>query len=136
MALSVLKARSTKASTVVEIGNDWLKIMEYSPSYRRGCVTRVSFVKLVQIKEPVTEALAKAFTSLKLSKEGVTACIPRHLVTIRILEFPSVDPKEIGEMVNLQVGKQTPYSRAASTGSSTGASEFAQERTLPRRRCK
>ncbi len=103
--------RSKKTSTVVEIGNDWLKILEYSPSYRRGCVTRASFVKLVQIKEPVTEALAKAFKSLKLSKEGVIACIPRHLVTVRILEFPSVDPKEINNMVTLQVGKQTPYSR-------------------------
>jgi Tfp pilus assembly protein PilN len=32
-------------------------------------------------------------------------------VTIRILEFPSTDPKEINDMVALQVGKQTPYSR-------------------------
>lgn len=100
---------SKKISTVVEIGNDWLKILEYSVSYNG--VTRASFVKLVQIKEPVVEAIAKAFKTLKLSKEGVIACIPRHLVTVRILEFPSVDPKEIESMVNLQVGKQTPYSR-------------------------
>ncbi|MCK5178636.1 MAG: pilus assembly protein PilM [Candidatus Omnitrophica bacterium] len=110
MALSFLKP-SKKTSTVVEIGNDWLKILEYSPSHRGGCVTRASFVKLVQIKEPVTEALVKAFKSLKLSKENVIACIPRHLVTVRILEFPSVKPKEINDMVTLQVGKQTPYSR-------------------------
>lgn len=111
MGLSIFKIGSKKTSTVVEIGNDWLKILEYSLSYRGGCVTRASFVKLVQIKEPVTEALAKAFKSLKLGKEGVIACIPRHLVTVRILEFPSVNAKEIKEMVTLQVGKQTPYSR-------------------------
>ena len=110
MKLSIFK-KPKKVSTVVEIGNDWLKILEYSSSYRGGCVTRASFVKLVQIKEPVTEALSKAFKSLKLSKEGVIACIPRHLVTVRILEFPSVDSKEINNMVTLQVGKQTPYSR-------------------------
>ena len=108
---SFIQKKSKKTSIVVEIGNDWLKILEYSPSYKGGIVTRASFVKLVQIKESVTEALAKAFKSLNLSKEGVTACIPRHLVTVRILEFPSVDPKEINDMVTLQVGKQTPYSR-------------------------
>ncbi|MBN1869285.1 MAG: pilus assembly protein PilM [Candidatus Omnitrophica bacterium] len=109
MPLSIFQSRSKKTSTVVEIGNDWLKILEYSFSFRG--VSRASFVKLVQIKEPVVEALAKAFKNLKLDKEGVIACIPRHLVTVRILEFPSVDPKEIKDMVNLQVGKQTPYSR-------------------------
>jgi Tfp pilus assembly PilM family ATPase/Tfp pilus assembly protein PilN len=111
MAQSILKSGFKKPSVVVEIGNDWLKILEYSPSYKGGRVTRVSLVKLVQIKEPVTEALAKAFRALKLSRQDVAACIPRHLVTIRILEFPSIDPKEIHDMVTLQVGKQTPYSR-------------------------
>jgi len=111
MAQLVIKPGFKKPCVVVEIGNDWLKIMEYNPSYKGGSVTRVSFVKLVQIKEPVTEALSKAFKNLKLNKIGVIACIPRHLVTIRILEFPSVDRKEIRDMVTLQVGKQTPYSR-------------------------
>lgn len=96
---------------VVEIGNDWLKILEYNPSQKGGLVTRASLVKLVQIKEPVTIALSKAFKNLKLSKQNVIVCIPRHLVTIRILEFPSTDLKEINDMVTLQVGKQTPYSR-------------------------
>ncbi len=107
----MFKSKSKKTSVVVEIGNDWLKILEYSPAHKGGCVTRASFVKLVQIKESVTEALAKAFKTLKLGKQSVIACIPRHLVTVRILEFPSTDPKEIHEMVTLQVGKQTPYSR-------------------------
>jgi type IV pilus assembly protein PilM len=74
-------------------------------------VSRASFVKLVQIKEPVTDALSQAFKNLKLNKQDVFVCIPRHLVTIRMLEFPSTDPKEINDMATLQVGKQTPYSR-------------------------
>ncbi|OGX38872.1 MAG: hypothetical protein A3C36_00925 [Omnitrophica WOR_2 bacterium RIFCSPHIGHO2_02_FULL_52_10] len=111
MAQLLLKSGFKRPTVVVEIGNDWLKILEYNPSIKGGCVTRTSLVKLVQIKEPVTEALSKAFKNLKLSKQGVIVCIPRHLVTIRILEFPSTDPKEIDNMVTLQVGKQTPYSR-------------------------
>jgi len=108
---SILKQGFKKSSVIVEIGNDWLKILEYNPSHKGGIVSRASFVKLVQIKEPVTDALAKAFKTLKLNKQGVIVCIPRHLVTIRILEFPSTDPKEINDMATLQVGKQTPYSR-------------------------
>jgi len=111
MAQSFLKKRFKSPAVVVEIGNDWLKILEYNSTLKGGRVTRASLVKLVQIKEPVTIALSKAFKNLKLSKQNVIVCIPRHLVTIRILEFPSTDPKEIDNMVTLQVGKQTPYSR-------------------------
>lgn len=111
MAQSFLKKSFKSPVVVVEIGNDWLKILEYNPAHKGGLVTRVSLVKLVQIKEPVTIALSKAFKNLKLSKQNIIVCIPRHLVTIRILEFPSTDPKEINDMVTLQVGKQTPYSR-------------------------
>ncbi|MBI5149196.1 MAG: pilus assembly protein PilM [Candidatus Omnitrophica bacterium] len=97
---------------VVEIGNDWLKVMEGSPaSGKESVITKASFRKLVEIKEPVTAALVRIFKELKLSKQGVIACIPRHLLTVRILEFPSINPKDIRDMVSLQVGKQTPYSR-------------------------
>lgn len=104
-------AKGRKPAVVVEIGNDWLKVMEGNPAAGEGVVTKVSFKKLVEIKEPVTTALTKIFKDLKLNTQGVIACIPRHLVTVRILEFPSTNPKDIRDMVSLQVGKQTPYSR-------------------------
>lgn len=96
-----------KSVVVVEIGNDWLKVVEA----REGVVTKAVFQKLVEIKEPVTAALARIFKDMKLNKQGVITCIPRHLVTVRILEFPSTNPRDIRDMVSLQVGKQTPYSR-------------------------
>ncbi len=37
--------------------------------------------------------------------------LPRHLATTRILELPSVDLKEIDDIIGLHIGKQTPYSR-------------------------
>lgn len=100
-----------KTVVIVEIGNDWLKVVEGSPSDKEGLVTKACFKKLIEIKEPVTDALVRIFKELKLNKEGVIACIPRHLVTVRILEFPSTNPKDIRDMVSLQVGKQTPYSK-------------------------
>ena len=96
---SILKQGFKKSVVVVEIGNDWLKILEYNPTHKGGTVTRASLVKLVQIKEPVTEAISKAFRNLKLSRQEVIICIPRHLVTIRILEFPSTTHRRHSQSV-------------------------------------
>ena len=100
-----------KTIVVVEIGNDWIKIAENTVSPKGGCITQLRFIKLADIKEPVGEAISKIFKELKLKKHSVITYIPRHLVNVRVLEVPSTNPKEISDMVNLQVGKQTPYSK-------------------------
>ncbi len=100
-----------KSVVVVEIGNDWLKVVGGTRVGQEGMITKVSFQRLVDIKEPVAAALVKVFKDLKLNKEKVIACMPRHMVTVRFLEFPATNPKDIQDMVSLQIGKQTPYSR-------------------------
>ena len=96
---------------IVEIGNDWLKVAENSPSRRGMVVTKIRLLKLAQISGSVSSAIDQIFKDLKLSKQNVITYIPRHLVTVRILEFPSTNPIEIDNMVSLQVSKQTPYSK-------------------------
>lgn len=100
-----------KPVTVIEIGNDWLKIAENSPSAPGRVISKVNLTKLAQINEPVASALTRIFRENNLNKQGVVTYLPRNLVTVRVLEFPSTDPKEINDMVNLQVTKQTPYSK-------------------------
>jgi Tfp pilus assembly PilM family ATPase len=116
MQLSKLKLKFKeikfkKPVVVVEIGNDWLKIVENNPTSGDRCISKIYLVKLARIKESVVEAISKIFKDLKLNKQSVITYIPRHLVTVRILEFPSTNAKEISDMVNLQIGKQTPYSK-------------------------
>jgi Tfp pilus assembly PilM family ATPase/Tfp pilus assembly protein PilN len=101
----------SKPIVIVEIGNDWLKILECPVSSDRTYGAKARFMKLSQIKESVSDAISKIFRDLKLNKNTVLACIPRHLVTVRILELPSTDPKEISDMIELQIGKQTPYAK-------------------------
>lgn len=100
-----------KPVTVIEIGNDWLKIAENSPSAPGRVISKVNLTKLAQINEPVASALSRIFKENNLNRQGVVTYLPRNLVTVRVLEFPSTDPKEINDMVNLQVTKQTPYSK-------------------------
>ena len=102
---------SRKPVVVVEIGNDWLKIAESRPSAKGWCITKAKFLRLADIKGPLKDAIIKVFKEMKLGTRSVITYLPRHLVNVRILELPSVDPREIDDMVNLQVGKQTPYAK-------------------------
>ena len=109
--MKLIKGRRKKTTVVVEIGNDWLKILEsrFSPSQRY--LGKAGFTKLAHIKNKVSDEIAKMFKDLNLDRKSVITYIPRHLLTVRVLHLPSTDPKEISEMVNLQIGKQTPYSK-------------------------
>ncbi|MBI3602055.1 MAG: pilus assembly protein PilM [Candidatus Omnitrophica bacterium] len=100
-----------KPVVIVEIGNDWLKIVEGGTSRSGTVVFKSSFKKLAQIKEPMAEAILSVWKELKFNRRNVISYIPRHLMTVRILELPSTNLEEIGEMINLQIGKQVPYSK-------------------------
>ncbi|MEI9476842.1 MAG: pilus assembly protein PilM [Deltaproteobacteria bacterium] len=95
----------------VEIGSDWLKIVQKDCAKNGKAVYHAKLLKLAQIKDSIATAIADSFRLLKLNKQHVVACIPRHLVTVRMLELPATDPKEISDMIDLQVGKQTPYAK-------------------------
>ncbi|MFH0763895.1 MAG: pilus assembly protein PilM [Candidatus Omnitrophota bacterium] len=100
-----------KSTVVVEIGNDWLKAAKSVPTALGGGIEKADFAKLAEIEGSVDGALASMFKEMKSGKRRVISYIPRQLATVRILELPSADPKEISDMVNLQAGKQTPYSK-------------------------
>ena len=42
---------------------------------------------------------------------GDTIIIPRHLVTVRFIDVPSLEPQEIGQMAVFQAVKEIPYSK-------------------------
>lgn len=109
--LGNLRAKFDRPIVVIEIGNDWLKIIDCNPSSSTNLITKASFVKLSQIKESVSDAISEIFRNLRLNRNNVFVCIPRHLVTVRILDLPSTDTKEIADMIELQIGKQTPYAK-------------------------
>lgn len=106
-----IKGIVKKPVVVIEMSNDWLKMAENSVFHGNRYLTKLGFMKLADIEGSVARAIAKMFNGMKLSKQYVVAYIPRHLVTVRILELPSADPKEVSDMVNLQISKQTPYSK-------------------------
>ncbi len=106
-----IKSVAGKELVALEIDDDWIKIAESGLLGGRRVITRVRLIRLAEIEGPLNAALTGIFNELKVSGENVIVSLPRHLVTVRILELPSSEPREISAMVNLQIGKQTPYSK-------------------------
>ena len=100
-----------KTVLVIEIGNDWLKIVEGKVSNQGVIINDGCFVKLSEIKNSVLDTVNSVLKDKKWDKQNAISYLPRHLVTLRVLELPSNSPKEIDNIINLHIGQQTPYSR-------------------------
>ena len=96
---------------IVEIGNDWLKVIQVDRSASGLVLARVDLEKLDPIRGAAPERLAQILKKYPTSGGVVYGCLPRQMATVRILELPSTDSTEIADMVELQAGKLTPYSK-------------------------
>lgn len=92
----------------LEIGDSWIKMA----AVREGQVAALEASLIegesdLDISQKITAFLKKE----SLKPTDVILSHPSHNLTTRILSLPSVDPKEIKDIVDLQAVKQTPYSR-------------------------
>jgi Tfp pilus assembly PilM family ATPase len=62
-------------------------------------------------EDEIAKSLLLATRELKIKKPHYVLCVPSQLVITKNIEVPSLDQKEIREIVNLQAGRHTPYSR-------------------------
>lgn len=100
-----------RASVVVEIGTDLLKIFQVREG--RGSVQQqfLKVLKIADLKQPLEQELPAIFQSMGIWTRLVTTYLPRKLVTMRFFEVPSTDEGEVADMMRLQGIKQTPYAR-------------------------
>ncbi len=94
-----------------EAGSRHVKLVEVDRSGRQSAATRIFLRESGADEESNATELASEIRKLKLGNRPVIGCLPRQAVNMRLLEVPSADPAEIADMVELQIGKQTPYSR-------------------------
>lgn len=95
----------------VEIGRDWLKVAE---GHCAGLAVVFSKLHLERVSEDsadLAQTVTGACRALKLGHSPAILVLPRHTVTVRILRLPSHDPAEVADMVGLQIGRLSPYSR-------------------------
>ncbi|MDA0989822.1 MAG: pilus assembly protein PilM [Verrucomicrobia bacterium] len=105
------KSKTGPSDVVVEIGNDWLKVIRVGRSSGTLTVMGMAFEKVDPIRGIPAETVAAVLKRMGATKSPVYAVLPRQMATMRLIELPSIDPYEIADMVELQAGKLTPYSK-------------------------
>jgi Tfp pilus assembly PilM family ATPase/Tfp pilus assembly protein PilN len=95
---------SSGRTTVIEWAGDWLKLARAEQS-------RITGLWFRRVEGDPVLALAGLLREVPGELGAVVAILPRPMATLRVLEFPSLDPREIRDMVELQIGRLTPYSR-------------------------
>ncbi len=100
-----------KVVTILEMDENHLKVIQARPLPREKKISKVVVKKINGVSEndlvKMVELLSK---ELKIDPDCLIISMSSHFATIRNPEFPSTDPNEIKDMVELQIGKQTPYS--------------------------
>lgn len=103
-------SKPRKEAVFVEIGHDWIKLVQ-AEVVKNGVVLSRVHLAPMDAEVNIADAIAAAIKQKKFSSPPVLACLPRQTVNLRFLELPSTDSAEIADMVDLQIGRQTPYSR-------------------------
>jgi Tfp pilus assembly PilM family ATPase len=105
------KEKRSAAEVVVEIGDDWLKAIQVSRVGSGVAATSIALVQLDRDRIVTADKIREALEKVGATRRPVYGCLSRQAATVRMLELPSTDPVEIADMVDLQVGKLTPYSK-------------------------
>jgi len=100
-----------KTITALELDNDWLKLIQLNSSPKEKLISKILVEKAPSGDEDLLHRLKQLARELEINSNSLSISLPQQLVAIRNLELPSTDPAEIKSIVDLQVGKQTPYTK-------------------------
>ncbi len=103
--------RPRGAVVVIEPGVEWLKIGRVQPSRGKCLVQSLHVIRSDSSSGVNPNDLHAGLKAVKGEDLPVLAYLPRQMATIRLMELPSTDAGEIADMVDLQVARQTPYSK-------------------------
>ena len=103
---------ASQTVTILTLDNQWLKLLQVTGPFR---TRRISKVLAMPVEGRKPEELSQLLKDL-CATEGAPAgeafvAIPTHLCTIRLFSLPSIDQKEIRDIVELQAEKHTPYAK-------------------------
>lgn len=104
--------KRSNATVVLEVAPRAAKVLTASTSTAQAQIQRLNASTLAeQTDDPVT-ALRALLAIQPIGAREVGLLFGREAFSLRTLELPSTVPKEIASMLELQLGKLTPYPRA------------------------
>lgn len=105
----ILFGRRRRAA--IEFTVEWVKLAESVWTPKGYRLSKFIAKRMTDIKDALSSAILDLLKEMDIKRGAITLIIPRHLVTFKYLELPSTDEAEIQEILDLQITKQTPYSR-------------------------
>lgn len=100
-----------KTVVAIEPGTEWFKLVKVTRSREGVKVERVILRRTEEVEPLAGPGFLKALGLQELKGVPVIVCLPRQMVNVRLFDLPSGDQQEIADMVDLQIARQTPYSR-------------------------
>jgi len=94
-----------KTTALMETGKTYLKLALVEDNFDKNRI----ITKLVKQDSAGNEAIARILE--RESFDDLVIVLPRNQVTVRNLELPTTDPQEIKDIISIQAGKQTPFSK-------------------------
>jgi len=96
----------------IEFGKTVLKIAVVKGSAHRKELAKLICLDIGSLADTdISKLVAQSFAEHKIKRQEVLSVLPASAVINKNIEVPSVDPQEIKEIINLQAGRHTPYSR-------------------------
>lgn len=96
---------------VVETGGDWFKLVHATRGAAGGQVRKMILRKADEVEPLFGSEFLDSLGVPELKGMPAVLCLPRQAVNVRLFDLPSGDRSEISDMIDLQIARQTPYSR-------------------------
>lgn len=112
MKINLIKNRGRRKRilTALEISDNWLRVVQAEQSKREKIISAIITKKIDSLNDDrISGVITKLVDEKNINPNYLTISVPRNVTTTRNLELPSTDVVEIKNMIDLQVGKQTPY---------------------------
>lgn len=96
----------------IDLSANFLKIAQVKILPNKKELVELSSRRILGLSDDeLARLVAMYFSGLKTKNPSIINVIPSSLIITKNIEIPSTDPKEIREIINLQAGRHTPYSR-------------------------
>ncbi|MGE5197928.1 MAG: type IV pilus biogenesis protein PilM, partial [Deltaproteobacteria bacterium] len=96
----------------LDLSTGTLKLVHANSSPNRFEILDLSSRNIADNEEAeIAKSIRAALGEIKFKNPRIVAVVPAHLVITKNIEIPSTNPHEIKEIINLQAGRHTPYSR-------------------------
>ncbi|HNW40170.1 MAG TPA: pilus assembly protein PilM [Candidatus Omnitrophota bacterium] len=110
--LKLLSGLTNQELVGVNFNGNSLKISHIKISPNRKEVVNLLNLDITALNDiDIAKAIQVAIGALRGRKVEIVDVVPTQLVITKNIEIPSIDKKEIKEILNLQAGRHTPYSR-------------------------